>query len=153
MGKKNAIVMTVLVIFSIVLFNVLTPYGQALFSIGAFTITKGAILTGIKRGVTLEGLVMLSKASVREDLHLPGGFGAIIGESFRIFALIMEQKQRIRPKTILADLDALLLELDSTAYGIGSGQHEQSAALGIIVLIAAVCLSWGIFCGGLFFKW
>jgi heptaprenyl diphosphate synthase len=178
MGKKNNALMTFLVILGIVLFNLLAPYGRVLWQFGAFRITEGALTAGIHRAVTLEGLFMLSKASISGDLRLPGTFGALIGESLRMFALITERKRRISRKNFIADIDALLLELDAeggadggcsgkgaTNAGCcgeggeihgdvgndsgGDGKGGHSTPVGYIVLAAAVALSWGIFVLGI----
>jgi heptaprenyl diphosphate synthase len=110
-GKKNNPLMTVAVMLGIVFFNLLVPYGRVLFAVGVFKVTIGALVVGIQRAVTLEGLVMLSRVSVRRDLRFPGGFGELIGESFRIFAAIMDSRQRITRKNLIGDIDALMLEL------------------------------------------
>jgi heptaprenyl diphosphate synthase len=153
-GKKNNPLMTVLVVLGITAFNLLVPYGEVLVSLGAFDITAGALAAGLRRGATLEGLFMLSRVCVRRDLRLPGSFGALVGESFRILSLITERKRRIRAKHLIADLDGLMLELsaDNDAAGKRSASPEgnpvparvprRRRALGIIILAAAVMLSW-----------
>ncbi|MCL1837209.1 MAG: hypothetical protein FWG46_06665 [Treponema sp.] len=110
-GKKNNPVFTLLVIVGIVAFNLIIPYGKVLFTIGKFRITAGALLMGIRRAVTLEGLIMLSRFTIRPDLKLPGLFGELIGESFRIFSLIMNQKQRITRKNLIGDIDQMMIDL------------------------------------------
>jgi len=119
--KKNpSPIFTVLVILGIVFFNLLMPYGQVLFSIGFFKITSGALKTGIHRAVTLEGLVMLSRLIIRRDMKIPGLFGELLSDTFTYFTVIMNRKQRVRGKSIIADIDSLLMELsgDNT-----EGQH------------------------------
>ena len=112
-GKKNNPLMTILVILGIVAFNLIMPYGRILCSIGTFHVTLGALTTGIHRAVTLEGLVMLSRLSIRPDLKIPGGFGALVGESFRFFAVIMDSKKRVTRKNLMADIDRLMIDLSN----------------------------------------
>jgi heptaprenyl diphosphate synthase len=114
-GKKNNPLITLLIILGIVFFNLLVPYGQVLFAVGVFKISSGALTAGIHRAVTLEGLIMLSRVSIRRDLRIPGGFGELIGESFRIFAMIMDSRQRITRKNLMGDIDALMIELSEDA--------------------------------------
>jgi heptaprenyl diphosphate synthase len=146
-GKKNKPLTAVLVILGITVFNLLVPYGQVLFSLGAFNITRGALLSGLRRGVTLEGLFMLSRLTVRQDLHLPGGFGELAGEAFRILALITEKKYRIRADNLIAGIDGLMLELSApeapaeAAPPVGE-QRNHSPLLGILILGAAVIAAW-----------
>ena len=159
-GKKNNPLITLLIMACIIAFNLLVPYGQIIFSIGVFKITSGALIMGIERAVTLEGLIMLSRAGIRQDLRIPGSFGELIGESFRIFALILDQKHRISRKNIIADIDRLMIELSGdSAPGIpaapeipvaadtppertGPGPASRTTLPGFIMLSAAVILSW-----------
>jgi heptaprenyl diphosphate synthase len=143
-GKKNNPFFTFLVILGIVIFNLIIPYGQVLFSIGVFNITSGAFMTGIQRAVTLEGLIMLSRFTIRQDLKIPGLFGELIGESFRIFAVIMDTGQHITRKNLIADIDRLMLELSSytaeskPAVVLAHGTKP----VGFVILAAVVILSW-----------
>jgi len=142
-GKKNNPLFTFLVIFCIVIFNLIIPYGQVLFSIGVFKITSGALMTGIQRAVTLEGLIMLSRFTIRQDLKIPGLFGELIGESFRIFAVIMNQKQNITRKNLIADIDRLMLDLssDDSASPLPALVSGTKPA-GFVILAVVVILSW-----------
>ncbi|MDR0719527.1 MAG: hypothetical protein LBF78_07825 [Treponema sp.] len=147
-GKKNNPLVTLLIILGIVVFNLIVPYGRVLFSLGPFRITLGALSAGIQRAVTLEGLIMLSRVSIRQDLKIPGGLGELIGESFRMFTLITEKKQRITRKNFIGDIDNLMIELS------GEGEEAAEAAplpamdkkprriAGFIILAAAVLLAW-----------
>jgi heptaprenyl diphosphate synthase len=143
-GKKNKPLFTLLIILCIVLFNLIVPYGQILFSIGIFKITSGALMTGIQRAVTLEGLIMLSRFTIRQDLIIPGLFGELIGESFRIFAVIMSQKQHITRKNLIADIDRLMLDLsgvedktDKSALPV-----SRTKPAGFVILAVVLILSW-----------
>jgi heptaprenyl diphosphate synthase len=145
-GKKNNPLIAVAVILSIVAFNLLAPYGRVLFSIGAFRITEGALRGGLQRAVTLEGLIMLSRFSIRRDLRLPGSLGKLIGESFRILALIQERRNVVTRKNFAAGIDALMLELsrgeDPPADASGEDPRRGSTAAGRIILAAAAILAW-----------
>jgi len=110
-GKKNNPLITILVILGITAFNLIVPYGQVIYAIGAFRITSGALMTGIHRAVTFGGLIMLSRLSIRRDLKIPGVFGELIGESFRFFAQIVDSKKRITRKNLIEDIDRLMIEL------------------------------------------
>ncbi|MDR0375086.1 MAG: hypothetical protein LBH85_05115 [Treponema sp.] len=156
LGKKNNMPATFLMIAGVVLFNLLAPYGRTLASFGAFRITEGALLAGLHRAATLEGLIMLSKASVRQDLRLPGVFGGLLGESLRIFAALAGQKRRVSPKSLVADVDAILFELSAIEAPPPPPDASEAApvaackttASGMLTLAAAVLASWGIFAAG-----
>ena len=144
-GKKNNPLFTFLVFFGIVAVNLIVPYGQVLFSIGAFKITSGALLTGIHRAATLEALIMLSRVTIRQDLKIPGLFGELAGESFRILALIVGRKQRITRKNLIADIDNLMLELsgdDGRAPETGAAPALRTKPAGFVILAVAAILSW-----------
>jgi heptaprenyl diphosphate synthase len=152
-GKRNNPLITVAVILGVASFHLLVPYGRVLFSLGAFKITAGALQTGIHRGVTLEGLILLSRASVREDLRLPGNFGALIGESFRLFAVITERRHVLKGEGIIRGIDDLLLELSGPDSGEAPAVPEQgemtgpkkggpSPIPGRLILGLAVILAW-----------
>jgi heptaprenyl diphosphate synthase len=144
-----------------VVFNLLVPYGQVLFSIGLFRVTQGALLAGIQRGVTLEGLIMLSRIAIRRDLRIPGAFGELVGEAFRILALIQEQRHTITRKNFINSIDTLMVNLSesdepSVETGLFDGSASQqtvllstekhirrgSAAPGRIILAVAVLMAW-----------
>jgi heptaprenyl diphosphate synthase len=148
-GKKNNPVFTFLVMLCVVIFNLLVPYGKVLYSIGVFKITSGALVTGVNRAVTLEALIMLSRFTIRQDLKIPGLFGELIGESFRIFAVLMERKQHITRKNLIADIDRLMLDLSaadgqrvaSQPAGVQASCARTKPA-GFVILAAIVILSW-----------
>jgi len=143
-GKKINLLFTILIITFIVIFNLIIPYGRVLFSIGAFKITAGALKAGIHRAVTLEALVMLSKVSVRQDLKIPGAFGEILGESFRIFSVMMSKKNRITVRNFIADIDSLLLELGAEEHESRPVNEARTKPAGFVVLGVVVVLSWGL---------
>jgi heptaprenyl diphosphate synthase len=138
-----------MVFLVIVIFNLIIPYGQVLFSVGAFKITLGALMTGIHRAVTLQGLIMLSRISIRPDLKIPGSFGSLIGESFRYFNLITESRPRISRKNLLYDINNLMIELSEAAPNITVAEpvgtevlSQKTKPLGFVILAIIVILSW-----------
>ena len=179
-GRKNSAIATLSVAAGIVAFNLIVPYGRVLFALGAFRVTEGSLLGGIEKAVTVEGLIMLSKATIRSDLRLPGSFGALIGDSFRYFDRILEKKGNIDRKDITGSIDRLLLELSAdqeaaalmaadaaasagpgadatpiTAHGENgwapaSARGPGRSRVGRFVLAAAVCASWALFAAAWF---
>jgi heptaprenyl diphosphate synthase len=155
-GKKNNPLITLLIIVFIIAFNLLVPYGQVLYAIGAFKITLNALVSGLHKAVTLEGLIMLSRAAIRRDLKLPGSLGALIGDSFRIFEEITERKGAIDRKNIAGSLDKLLFELSEdkavpqslpaeaqeAAPETTTEQKKKSALPGLLILAGVILLSW-----------
>ena len=132
----------------IVFFNLLIPYGELLFNIGPLAITKGALEGGIRRAVTLEGLFMLSRCSVRKDITIPGFFGEIVGESFRIFSQLAEEKLTLKRQNWAGRLDEILLALqrspEENKPPMETSIKKRSLATKI-VLVVVVILSWLLF--------
>ena len=150
-GRKTNPLFTILVVTSIIVFNLIVPYGRVLFSIGAFKITAGALTAGIHRAVTFEGLVMLSKVTVRRDLKIPGAFGELLGESLRIFSVMMGRKYRITGKNFFADIDTLLLELSGEEPPPVAAQELRTKPAGYAILVTAAVISWSLWLYGFIF--
>ncbi|MDR0909584.1 MAG: hypothetical protein LBM77_07440 [Spirochaetaceae bacterium] len=147
-GKKNNPLITLAIILGIVLFNLIVPYGQVLYTIGPFQITGGALGSGIHRAVTLEGLIMLSRIAVRRDLKLPGFFGEIIADSFKIYADIEERRHKVQRKNILKNIDNLMLELsqaeDETTTK-SQNKIQKTSIKGWLILATGVLIAWGLY--------
>ena len=148
-GKKNNPLITISVILFIVIFNLTAPYGRVLFSIGIFRITHGALMTGIHRAVTLQGLFMLSKLCIRGDLKIPGSIGSLAAKSLRYFNMIMESKKRITIKNFINDIDQLLMDIMTMDKGReendpnpASKTTQKTRPAGFIILALIVIVSW-----------
>ena len=146
-GKKNNPLITITVILFIVAFNLIVPHGQVLFVIGGFRITSGALMLGIQRAITLAGLIMLSRVTIRHDHKIPGLFGELIGESFRLFSIMMNKRQRITRKNFISDIDQMMIELssdsgDAEAAKTGTGPASRTKFAGFLILAVVVLMSW-----------
>jgi heptaprenyl diphosphate synthase len=143
-GKKSNFPAALLVITGIVFFNLLFPYGEVLVSFGFFRISSGALEAGLRRGITLEGLLMLSRLTVSQDLRLPGGFGEIAGESFRILGLLTERKNTVTAKNLIAGIDGLMLELSAVDAPITPQERTEKPGPfpELVILAGAVFLAW-----------
>jgi len=141
-GKKTNPFFVILIIFSVIVFNLIVPYGRILSSVGPFKITQGALIAGVNRAVTFEALVMLSKVSVRSDIKLPGVFGELLGESLRIFSVIVSRKHSITAKNVIADIDSLMMELSCEDASMAAVREVRTKPLGYAVLAAVIIVSW-----------
>jgi heptaprenyl diphosphate synthase len=152
-GRKQRPLLTLSVIAAVVLVNLLAPYGRVLAEIGFLRITGGSLAAGLLKGISLEGLLMLSGAAISsgalDSLYRPrpgsggvtasglaggpgnSGFGALLGESLRLFGKIGEKKGRVKVKQVIEGIDTLLLELededakveDAGKPGAGGGER------------------------------
>jgi heptaprenyl diphosphate synthase len=122
-GRKQRPLLSLSVIAAVVLVNLLAPYGRVLAEFGPLRITGGSLRAGLLKGISLEGLLMLSGAVISSGGFIPGGagstggpgkggFGALLGESFRLLGKIGEKKGRVKVKQVIEGIDALLLELE-----------------------------------------
>ena len=112
-GKKIFPLITLCVMAVIIFCNLLVPYGRVLAEFGPLRLTQGSLLSGLHKAVTLEGLILLSKAAIGSDLRFPGTFGFFIGESFRLFYRLTEQRGRLSRKHLIEGIDALMVELSA----------------------------------------
>ncbi|MDR2481924.1 MAG: Gx transporter family protein [Spirochaetaceae bacterium] len=110
---------TILFFLSVALFNLIAPYGKIIAICGPFVITEGALLQGISKAAAVEGLVMLSRTVIPENFMLPGYFGNIVGESFRLLRIIIEEKKNITMKNFIGGIDSILIKCYSISEESG----------------------------------
>jgi hypothetical protein len=113
-GRKVSPIMTITVMAGIIGANLLVPMGRKLAEFGPLIITELALLEGVKKAVTFEALIFISKACLGPGLRLPGHLGSLFAEAFRIYDRILEQRSNIRIKTFMIDIDGIL---NSVYYG------------------------------------
>lgn len=144
-GRRVSVLATLLASAGIVAFNLLVPYGLELANWGGFRVTAGALAAGIERAVTVEGLILLSRATVRSDLRLPGALGAVIGESFRYFDRIMERKGGIERKDPIGGIDRLMASLwaeRSSAAPTAARPEPRRPLVGTAAAILFAAAAW-----------
>jgi heptaprenyl diphosphate synthase len=110
-GKAGNIFLTFIFFAVIVISNALVPYGRVILKIGVFSLTEGALMQGIGKAATVEGLVMLSRVTVSPRLRLPGRAGALLAEAFMLLNRLLERKKTIHSKTFISDIDRVLNEI------------------------------------------
>ena len=113
-GRRLSPLMTITVMAGIIGANLLVPMGRNLAEIGPLIITELALIEGIKKAVTFEALIFISKACLGPGLRLPGHMGSLFAEAFRIYDRILEQRSKVHMKTFMIDIDGIL---NSVYYG------------------------------------
>jgi hypothetical protein len=110
-------------------------------------ITQGSLLAGLEKALTLEGLLMLSRACIKSDLRLPGTVGSLMGESLRILELMRQKKGLIRRGRIVAGIDQMIQEIEASDITEPAVPHTnpQRSVKNILLLGAMVMLTAGIF--------
>jgi uncharacterized membrane protein len=99
-----AIIMTA----SIVAFNLFIPFGKVLAAPFGIPITEGALLSGIKKALTVEGMIFISRWMLRPGIQLPGRTGKIIADSFSILRDLAARRKTIDRKDVIGSIDRIM---------------------------------------------
>jgi len=142
-GKRVSPIATVLVSLGIVAANLLMPVGKVLARIGPLAITETALHGGVAKALTFEGLIYISKASILPALRLPGRFGSIVASAFVYYDRIIEYRGKLRPATLIADADELMLRVweEPPARPVPEARGARPVS-GALILAAAVAASY-----------
>ena len=122
-GKRFSLATTLSVSLGIILANLIVPSGKVLGTLLGMRITQGALIEGIEKALTFEGLMMLSKASIAPGLKLPGRIGRIVAASFVYYDRIVEYKGRIKASSLSRDADDLMLRV----WGFADTANAETA--------------------------
>jgi heptaprenyl diphosphate synthase len=117
-GKKPRLPVTLAVITGIVVCNLFPPFGRIFATAGPFTIALGSLESGVRKALNFEGLVMLSKLVVPANMSLPGAFGKLLAETFRILEKLNKHRGLLTGRSAAKNGP----DNDGT-----SGIHENSA--------------------------
>ncbi len=111
--------------------------------------TAGALESGLQKSMLLIGLVFTSLFSVTPGLRLPGILGGVLGRMFYYFEELSAGKGKIRRKSFIKDIDAVLGSCRSES-SIDSGSTVQKgndiqgesrripAAVSVVLLFYAI---------------
>ena len=139
--KRKMLLLPPLIAFlSITFINILTPHGEIIYTLGPFHLTSLALFTGLKRALTLIGLVYLSKLTITRMTPLPGTLGTLIAETFYYFERMMELWRTVRQKRLLVKLDTLLIMLEEEPAESREDDHPPSRSYSLPVSILFLIL-------------
>jgi heptaprenyl diphosphate synthase len=144
LGKKINPFAAFIFMAGIVFFNLLAPYGKVLAIFGPLRVTQGSLFAGLEKAVSLEGLLMLSRACIKSDLRLPGTIGSLLGESLRILELMREKRGMIRRGHIIAGIDQLMPEMEAVNVNEPENaphRKPQRSGKSIVLLCVIVLLT------------
>ncbi|MGL4982212.1 MAG: Gx transporter family protein [Treponemataceae bacterium] len=128
--KKINLFFAFLMITTIAIFNIVSPAGKVLFSIGNFPVTEFALTTGLKKAFTIEGMIFLSKWMIHPQLTLPTKVGKLICQSFIIFEQLLSAFNKKKEKIVLSqriksfNLQSLIKKIDNILLEIERDQAE-----------------------------
>ncbi|HKL86736.1 MAG TPA: Gx transporter family protein [Treponemataceae bacterium] len=107
-SKKIALVPVLLMSVSIIFFNLLSPFGKILAEPFGLKITEGALLLGIKKALTVEGMIFISRWMLLPGFSFPGKGGILLGQTFMVLRHLTERKSRFNPKEPIRSIDAIM---------------------------------------------
>ncbi len=99
-------IITVCIIF----FNLLNPVGKVIFKIGSFPITATALGIGLRKGLILWDMVLISKLIINRNLPVPGKAGEVVKTMFCYYDSITSEHLKFKPGKIIETIDNRLLE-------------------------------------------
>jgi heptaprenyl diphosphate synthase len=143
MGRKIRPLPMIALILGTALCNLAVPYGKVLARLGPLLVTGGSLITGLRKGITMEGLIILSKTAIGGDLRLPGRPGRLLGESLRFLGRLGEGKGGIARRGFIQGIDELLIKTEQEGppeeAERPTGEGPETGRLrGRLILVAAV---------------
>lgn len=145
---KIKVLPSLMIIAGIIFFSLLSPSGKILFRAGTFPVTLDSLLTGLRKGLTLTGMVFISKFSLSRDPLLPGKTGSFISSMFYYFDRITDLKIKIDPKKAIESIDMALMEAYKPEEELGIQKKKsdiRTTKKGKLFLAAMISLCWGLF--------
>ena len=148
-GKRIRWGYFLIMVSSITFFNLLTPLGRVLLTVGPLRITEGALRQGLLKGFAIVGLVFISLFAVRPDLRLPGTFGGTLARLFYYFERVLDTRRRVSASQLVESVDRILMDLYPPGAGApvaepGQQGHAKTDPIGAIVLVSIVAASWAL---------
>ena len=70
-GKRLRWGYFIVLVAAVAAFSTLSPWGEVLVRLGPLAITKGALVTGVVKGLTVVGMIFVSLFAVSRRLRLP----------------------------------------------------------------------------------
>ena len=124
--------------------NLAVPLGRVLCRLGPWSITRGALEAGLAKGLTLVGLVYLSRFCVRPELRLPGAAGRYVARTLFYLNRLLELRARLSLARLGDSLDRVLLELWSQSPARAAVRARLPSAAALAVLGGLAAANYGI---------
>lgn len=115
-----------IICISVVFFNLFTPEGLVLFSLGKFKVTLGAVQNGLHKSGVLLAMVFVSQYAVSRDLNLPGKAGGFLSRVFYYFDALSEKAPQ-QPLHADGDSDGEQTDAEWTEAGQASAERPAAA--------------------------
>ncbi len=123
---KIRLLPSLIILFSILFFNMLTPTGKIYASIGSFRITEGALEFGLRKAAVLLSMVFISQYAISRSLKLQGKLGFYLENMLYFLDKLTEHKATFNIKKPFSSIDAILLEVyETNDLGLEREQNVQ----------------------------
>jgi len=93
-----------------ILINILIPEGKVIFTIFAFPITEGALVTGLRRGLNLITLLLMSRCILSEINATDLKLNSFLNDTLCYLNFFQEKKNSFFKTNLFQYLDNLLLK-------------------------------------------
>lgn len=145
-GKRVRFLYFFMLIGSITVFNLLSPWGAVLFSLGPFVVTEGALEGGLLKGFTIAGLVFISLFSIRPELKIPGRLGSLLAKMFLYFERVLEGKKKVEPRRFIGSIDEILTGLYRPGDRAVAEERTvgRTTAAGVAFIAVTLALNYGL---------
>lgn len=107
-GGRIKLMPAVSVSASIVIFNLMAPFGRVLLEPFGLPITDGALILGIKKALLVEGMIFISRWTLYPPPRLPGRAGSLLSEAFSFLGYLTSGKKRLDRRDLVAGIDAIM---------------------------------------------
>lgn len=141
-GKRIRWAYFAVMVLSITAFNLFTPIGEVLLSIGPLVVTRGALRQGLLKGFAIPGLVFISLFAVQPTLVLPGRLGGLIARVFYYFERLLEGRKRVTLRGFVGSVDGVLIELSREPAGdMTNDVAVKTGTWGYLLLISILAVN------------
>lgn len=132
---------------SIVLSNIITPFGKVLFYIADFPVTAGALGLGVTKFLLIAGLFYVSLGSVNRNLVLPGAVGLVFANVLFYSNAIAAEVSRVSWKNLVSGFDGALVKaykkpIEAQPH---SGLFQAPVDMpSLAIMFAHFCIQWAV---------
>lgn len=135
-----------IILLSVTLANLLQVNGLQLLSIFGLPITAGSLLIGVRKALTLIGLLYLSQFMIAGQPQLPGTLGKLLSLQFTYFHQITVRWKELDKSHLLQALDNLLLSFDEGKVTVQEEQETVEASRkSLFINLAHLLFFWLLF--------
>lgn len=112
--RSMRILPPLMILISVTLANLIQVNGLQLFTLFGLPITAGSLVIGVRKALTLIGLLYLSQFMIAGQPQLPGTLGRLLSLQFTYFDQITRRWKELDKSHLMQALDNLLLSFEES---------------------------------------